>query len=580
MSCTRPVAIVLAVLVLSHTAVLVVGAADSDPSDTVPDDGPAYGVNGSTFYRLWSNDVDDNNLSLGYFADADVSSRTEFERGLGKSTDVPFDSPPKAVETWNRGDLGDYNPGGRGSSVHPEDVTLLDGAYIKDGFVSFVAVQPSTILRQHGTQTQHISPDGEVLAISDYRVVVPDDDRRGGHREIWSLVSSKVDSISLRGGEGHLDSGNGHRATLTYTDLRGKLELTVEAEITAELKRVTRDCTYWNGSTDSCDGTWDRDVEFIDVSKTPSASQEVVVNRLTNISGKRVKFEEDTDLTGAVVHPDTRWSTIAVDRDVRVRSNWWFYTAGKSDWQTMVTESESGTKRSDSSVRPLQTYAYPVEDSPFVVMEEDNSSIPVQIEETWGSNQSGPPLPPNIDLEVADSFTNADSIALSSTSVDSKAFEEVTVSGIVRGQSETVTLTEKQTVRETNLALSVTETNSTHATVVANVTEAETGIALTDGNVTVGGQTSPVNGSGMATVTVENPPALIRGRYIPTNWWHTDNPHARTSVVAKPPADFPSFDVLAELAFVTLLWFLPLVAVAVGIDRLSSGQLFDQRTKL
>jgi len=33
-----------------------------DSGDAVPADGPAYGVNNSTFQRLWSDDVDNGNL--------------------------------------------------------------------------------------------------------------------------------------------------------------------------------------------------------------------------------------------------------------------------------------------------------------------------------------------------------------------------------------------------------------------------------------------------------------------------------------------------------------------------------------
>jgi len=92
------------------------------------------------------------------------------------------------------------------------------------------------------------------------------------------------------------------------------------------LRHVTLDCPDWNSSTAGCDGDWNRDVETPEASRTVSTSQRVVVNRLSDIAGKRVQFEATEDRVGAVVHPNTEWSTISVDGDVRARSNWWFYS--------------------------------------------------------------------------------------------------------------------------------------------------------------------------------------------------------------------------------------------------------------
>jgi len=80
-----------------------------------------------------------------------------------------------------------------------------------------------------------------------------------------------------------------------------------------------------------------------------------------------------------------------------------------------------------------------------------------------GTEQTGPSLPLNIDLESASPYVNADSIAVTSTTLDESAFREVTVHGIVRGQSRTVSLSDQQTVRETNLTLTATNANATHA---------------------------------------------------------------------------------------------------------------------
>jgi len=135
MSARRSMATVLALLLVSGTAGIVAAEGLSavtppDSGDAVPaDDGPAYGVNNSTFQRLWSDDVDNGNLSVDDFDDANVSSRAEFAHRLARSTDVLFARPPQATSNWNSGDFGDYSPGGRRESVHPTGASLEDGVH-------------------------------------------------------------------------------------------------------------------------------------------------------------------------------------------------------------------------------------------------------------------------------------------------------------------------------------------------------------------------------------------------------------------------------------------------------------------
>jgi hypothetical protein len=579
MHARRTIAAGLALLLVSSTAGIVAAgdldtATSPDSGSATPPDGPDYGVNNSTFQRLWSEDVDNGNLSVDDFDDANVLSRAEFARRLAQSTDIPFARPPQATEDWNSGDFGDYSPGGRSESVHPASASLKDGAYIKDAYVSIFATQPSTILHHANGTSRYVAPDGQVRAISDYRVAIPQDDQNGSHRERWSIDQTQIESVELSTDERTLDSGSGHQATLQYTDLSGSPQLTVEANITVTLRHLTLDCPDWNSSTTSCDGDWNRDVETPESSKTVSTSQRVVVNRLSDIAGKRVQFEASEDQVGAVVHPNTEWSTISVDGDVRARSNWWFYTAGRAGWQTMVTNTATNTSRATSSVRPVQIHAFPSRQAPYVPTGlADDGERPLAIEETWGTEQTGPSLPPNIDLESASPYVNADSIAVTSTTLDGSAFREVTVHGIVRGQSRTVSLSEQQTVRETNLTLTVTNVNATHAVVRATVTETATGSTVTSGRVAIRNQTVALNSSGMATITLSNPGALVRGQYQPSQWWRTDRPYAAAVDVAKTPGNYPDFQTLVQLVVVTILWFIPLAVLVFGFDYMSDGAL-------
>jgi len=297
-------ATVLALLLVSGTAGIVAAEGLSavtppDSGDAVPADGPAYGVNNSTFQRLWSDDVDNGNLSVDDFDDANVSSRAEFAHRLARSTDVPFARPPQATSNWNSGDFGDYSPGGRRESVHPTGASLEDGVYIKDAYVSIFATQPSTILHHANGTTQYVAPDGQVRTISDYRIAVPQDDRNGSQRERWSIDQTQIESVDLSADGRLLDSASGHQATLQYTGLSGSPQLTVDATITVTLRHVTLDCPDWNSSTAGCDGDWNRDVETPEASRTVSTSQRVVVNRLSDIAGKRASSSKPPRIVSA-----------------------------------------------------------------------------------------------------------------------------------------------------------------------------------------------------------------------------------------------------------------------------------------
>src|SRR6056297_1114442 len=152
MSVRHAIPAVLALLLVSSSTIGIAGsvqtATPANSDSAIPDDGPDYGVNNSTFQRLWSEDIDNGNLSADDFGDANVTSRSEFIRRLAQSTDIPFTRPPQAAGDWNRGDFDDYTPGNQRSSVHPIGASLTDGVYIKDAYVSIFAIQPSTILHR------------------------------------------------------------------------------------------------------------------------------------------------------------------------------------------------------------------------------------------------------------------------------------------------------------------------------------------------------------------------------------------------------------------------------------------------
>ncbi|MFA9504378.1 hypothetical protein ACERIM_16570 [Natrinema sp. H-ect1] len=581
---SRMLAIALILVAASGAAIGPAAGTGTDESNTstattIPDDGPAYGVNETRFPLLWSEDVEQDTRSSDEFVD-NVSSDAAFASRLAGSTDVPFEKPIADVSIWNSGDLRDFSPGDETTSTHPEGARLEDGLYVRDAYTSIFAIQPSTVLQSGNATTQYIASEGEVLAISDYRVRVPDDDTTGSIRDQWSLAETTIDSVELRADGRLLDTDSGHRSSLEYSDLSGAPNLTVAVEIAVRLRHETRTCEDYNSTADSCEGSWETETEDVTEGMTVTASRHTVVNRVDDSGGKRVTFESDSNRTGIVVHPNATWSSIDIDGNGRLRGPWRFYSAGVDGWHTMVSRTATSTTRRNSSVRPAQTHAVPVQKRPDIPSESTGVETPLAIEETWGDEQAGPSLSSEIAITPADRYLQATSVAARSKTLPNTAFEEVTVHGIVHGQSRTISIDDRGTVRETTLELTVLEANSSGAVVEATVTESTTGEPVTTGRVEVGNQSVPVNASGIAVLELEDRPSLlVDGRYVPADWWRTDQLYAEAEDRAKIPPKYPTFQKLVQLVLVTLLWFLPVAVAVYGFDYLTGGAALGLRNR-
>jgi len=168
---------------------------------------------------------------------------------------------------------------------------------------------------------------------------------------------------------------------------------------------------------------------------------------------------------------------------------------------------------------------------------------------------------------------NADSIAVTSTTLDESAFREVTVHGIVRGQSRTVSLSDQQTVRETNLTHGHQRQRDDARGRPRN--------GHGDGDRRGCHQRScygrqPDCGAEQqrdSHPSRSNPGALVRGEYQPSEWWRTDRPYATATDVAKTPGNYPDFQTLIQVVVVTILWFILLAVLVFGFDYMSDGAL-------
>ncbi|WP_449406421.1 hypothetical protein [Natrinema pallidum] len=208
----------------------------------------------------------------------------------------------------------------------------------------------------------------------------------------------------------------------------------------------------------------------------------------------------------------------------------------------------------------------------------EDAEPPLVIEEAWGSKHAGPSLSSEIAIPTVDNYTNATSIAVRSETLPAATFDEVTVHGIVRGQSETISVTDNGTVRDTTLELTVLESNSSGTLVQATVTETTTGDPVTTGRVDVGNQSAALNASGMAVLELEKrPSSLIDGQYVPADWWRADQLYSAAEDRATVPPNYPKFQKLVQLFLVTLLWFLPVALAVYGFDYLTDGAVLGLR---
>ena len=167
-------------------------------------------------------------------------------RQLANGTDIPPNSPPRAVEQWNRCDLADFPETDEDVSIHPPNADTENGRFVMDAYAELFAVQPSTRARLSESRTPlYVAPDGNALGTADYRVDVPADDTTGDRRVYWSLQSHRVNSTRLLvDGAVETAGGGSHTVDLTYSDINDyggeRHTLTLEAEITVTLEKHVR----------------------------------------------------------------------------------------------------------------------------------------------------------------------------------------------------------------------------------------------------------------------------------------------------------------------------------------------------
>lgn len=504
---SRPLVFALALLVATLSAM---------PSAAHPPDGPAHGVDETTFHTLWSGDADDADA-------ADLEARptgsAEEMRTLAAATDIPLDAPPEAVERWNRGDHREFPATDAEASIHPESAVLRDGTFVKDAYAAVFAVQPSTrALVTPTEQPLFVATEGTLLGTVDYRLETPRASIGPNRSVEWSLENHGIDKVRLVvDGELLAARPGTHTPTLQYEfeDAGLPRTLTLEADITATVSRRISTCGDWDPNNSTCgrwDGSTDRRTETITVSE----SIEVEPYELS-LTGAWGRYPDGA--LGLALYRNQPWSGYAVPGG-DVRGVWRFYSARDERWDRLVASAVDGDARFHSPMHPLQVYAYPFEPGPTA-----SPRDAVTILETYGLQVTPPSLPPTVNLDVIDEPYTASYGLVTRTETSGGRDWTVRATGLVRGSATAVTAADLREVpiHESELELEVLESNEEHVTVQVRLTDAVTGEPIATkgrrGYVLLDGERVETNASGIANRTMPRPAGGLAARFVPGPWW-------------------------------------------------------------
>ncbi|MHB9288797.1 hypothetical protein ACKVMT_17350 [Halobacteriales archaeon Cl-PHB] len=518
------------------TALLAVGlAATQAVAHGGHDHGPDHGLNNSTYHTLWAADADVANQSV-------LDERTDDEsRGyetLGLTTDVPLDRPPKAVERWNRGDLGEFPDSGPEASVYPAHAALENGTYVADAHATVFAVQPTTRARlAPGDQPRYAAPEGQLLGVVDYRVRVPLGDSNGSERSSWELTSHDIDDVELRvDGRSQATKAGERTPTLAY-DLGAvpgdQHRLTLEANISVELVQTTWECE--DADADDCERQNEETEQY---GETVIVRDSVTVTEYDlDISGYRTRYPNGDH--GLVVYRSRPWLGVDLPHGM-VRGVWRFYSARDRAWDTLVRANRSTERRRHSPLHPLQVHAYPIETGPTV-----RPSGMVTLLAAFGEETRPPTLPDPVRLDIlTEPYTASYGLAVRArpTGPDAGPAERLTAYGLVRGVKSTVSRTRFAPVdlRETNLTVSVLNRSETTVRVRASLRDNLTGapIATSDraAHLELNGERVNTSTDGTVTATLDRAGGGVSTRLVTGPWWATNPAYVGADDAAYAPS--------------------------------------------
>jgi hypothetical protein len=559
-----------------------------NPGTMPPSD--SNGRNTSYFRFMWSGDPDYPNLTT-----ANRSNETELADIATCRRDRTYSEPPDTTR-WNAIEHASYPAGDTDDWAAPSYVDPESGGNgylsINDAYVAIFATTPSTIVHSWNGTTRYAAPNGTVRAIVDYQIPEPTDSEYGSTEVIRALNNHTTSTVLYVDGTA-VDNTSAPRPELSYSDLSGTSELTVETTISANITeiRITEIKERDNGSVEIREN---RTVTFQEYDTTVSSEPQTVT--VQDLEGMSVEGGVGwyNESGGAGVNDSVmglsvpgRWQALEFGNGLGVHSQWYFYTRGNESWATW--DGTSGD--SETTIRPREVHAVPVTAGPeitshSVTLESGESSLIADLQVSYPVTQmaSQPALPPEIRLNRASNSTTADWFRLRSSN-SLEGVEEVTIHGLVRTHSAThsVDASDAETIHPANLTVTNASVNGTGVHLEIAVSD-PTGSPVESGQVLVTAWNSTAERTltpaddGTLTVTLSQ--STFRSaeiRYTPAEpfWEQTRDVPIRSSEISyHHVGEIPELTAVIDWIVVTLLWFLPLVLVLYGIDMVTNGRLF------
>lgn len=475
-------------------------------------------MNNSTYYTLWSGDEDQP--ASDQRETWSNRSATPLQE-IARRTDIPHDSPPKAVEQWNRGDLTNFPQTTANKSIHPPNTTLRNGTFVKDAYTEVFAIQPSTRVRESpSNQPLYVAPNGTVLGTVDYRVERQANDTTGETQVSWTLEEDHVREVRLEvDGAVETTATGTHTPTLNYSDLSQypgqSHEVTLVAEVSVAVQKETKTCTA-HGTDGECHD-WNVTVEQSTETVTVRDSVDVVEYDLS-VSGFKARYPNGD--RGLVVYKNLPWQGYSLS-DGRVQGVWRFYSARNPEWDTLVASTESGDSVSPSPLQPLQVNAYPSETGATAIPRRT-----VTLLDTYGSTTNPPALPTNVHLQVVKQPYTASYGLATRSQAATHNLSNVTAYGLVRGVTVEAAGSSfvEIPINESKLALSVLNESEQSVTVEVHLSDQQTGDPIETagryGYVVLDGMRVNTSENGTVVRTLSRPVGGISARYEPGHWWN------------------------------------------------------------
>jgi hypothetical protein len=523
------------------------------PAAADPPEEPDHGLNASEFYPLWSHDADGN-----------ISLNATAIRALANGTDIPYSEPPRAVQQWNHHDLKEFPETGTQTSVYPEgaETTSSDRGWITDAYTRLFAIQPSTrAFVSESRQPLFVPSEGSILATTDYRVDLPEDDMTGSVRVFYDLNSAGIESTRAVSGARTIGTtAPSQTVQINYSDLQsGPHSVGVEARIQIDVTKTTKTevCSVDEDGNENCH--WETETEEIDESVTVEDTR--LVEQYSLLSTGYVTQYPDGDM-GVVTKQNHPWAGLSLPGNDTANGVWQFYSGRNTDWDSLTKSTPDGTETARSPAQPLQVYAYPSTGQAELRTDEAGFSLPEgELLETQGEQRPVPKLPASVNVDMANQSYNVSSqLAVRHPEYAPKTVE---VRGLVAGTSRELSPSFYTTVetRETTLDAEVINATSSTLRVRVELSDGQGRPVMTagyDGRVVVEGTPVETNAAGTAIVTIERAEKGMTAVYEPASFWKRNPAYTSSSASFTAPSSFGgNLWVLFRLVLATLLLWLP-----------------------